>query len=425
MWENTISNIAILVNKKDYQVDITLIKNVLLNSWLIVLDINENDDNSAIVFTVNWSDIWLFKYFIYITEQEIPPKQRKLNTKISAYFLPVKDNEIEQSLQLYEICIWTDIRNNPHQLYYKQLKLVSLFKDLSHVVRDYNTLWLRDLEWIVDLVSYKTLWPLTNLYTIHAVTEQEWSKNYYWLHTHWLNRCWLPELEILNVHIDMYDAMYTMLNTVILHMLENRNFKYKEKFDIQIYRNLVFLNWEEWINHFPTLLSTSQESRQEYKDNEIESAIIMVETSLLLWFGKKYEPATYYWKMTQKSPITIISNEETNRMKELCKEKYPLFKKYFQKYSTNPNWSFSLKIWIETEIKTYTDYEHLRFELESIEDDKITWFLSNQPHFLPKLKKWEIYTYNTDNLSWWSIYVDDLWRFDQDNIFILWKSIDN
>ncbi|MEF2175870.1 MAG: DUF2314 domain-containing protein, partial [Candidatus Absconditabacteria bacterium] len=79
----------------------------------------------------------------------------------------------------------------------------------------------------------------------------------------------------------------------------------------------------------------------------------------------------------------------------------------------------------ETEIKTYTDYEHLRFELESIEDDKITGFLSNQPHFLPKLKKGEIYTYNTDNLSGWSIYVDDLGRFDQDNIFILGKSIDN
>lgn len=307
-----------------------------------------------------------------------------------------------------------------------QLKLMDAIVPEASLVIDFMSIRLLSAKWLKMTAQSKIPPSSDYLYSIHYVyDENENKETTYWLHTHGLHRCTLPELEMVNIKQGI-EQMDTLLQTVIKNFLTDLRPELEE-FPIAydgLGINMCWQRWEDALKRFPESLLGGLKDRED--DPEDGSPNVHASPSGILFAVEERELTSpeIYTQTLSENPIYYITKEETARMSALAIERFNLYcsiyelkgkkeeKKSFLKglfgKKEKEAWSFLVKFGLEIDnAKAESDKEHMWFEVITIENEYITAKLINQPYWIENLKEGDVNKYPLSMLTDWIIYSPD------------------
>ena len=146
----------------------------------------------------------LYSAEIYPTSFTIPELYR------CQHLFPDVDAEAVQAAE-FGLAVVLEFGDNPLSSYHLQLKLIyTLLPDVVAVLDDSSEKILSG-RWVI-LAAQSMVPPAPRyLFTAQAVSGED---DCVWLHTHGLNRCGHPELEVLNSNKETYQTHYNTLETL-------------------------------------------------------------------------------------------------------------------------------------------------------------------------------------------------------------------
>lgn len=334
----------------------------------------------------------------------------------------------EQSLQIaaeqdyfLETSMYFELE--PLTSFHLQLKVMNAIIPEAALVIDFMSYRLLSAKWL-SMTAKSSIPPSPDyLYSLHCVYDEDGTNGQrrYWFHTHGLHRCGSVELEMLNFSQGA-EQMNTMINMTVKKFLSDPA-KEREKFTIGydgmgIY--LCWLRWEEALKDLPKNILGGATDRDEANNMHAEPSGILFAVE----DGNMVSPEIYAPTLAE-NPIYYITNEETNRMSALAKERFSSFENVFKreykvekksflknlfgaKKQEEPNWSFLVKLGLTVDDpNSGSEKEHLWYEVLSINNGQIEGKLLNQPYWISGLNEGDIKTYSVDLLTDWVIYAPD------------------
>lgn len=310
--------------------------------------------------------------------------------------------------------------DNALESFHLQLKILNTIVPDASLCVDFMSLKLLSPRWLS--MTAKSITPPSPdyLYTIHAVYNDDNSgTRHYWLHTHGLHRCGSVELEMVNI-TQYPEEMNTMLNMVAKRFL-TEPMKEQERFMIGydgMGIDICWLRWEKALKDFPNDVVGGFNDR---KDDDIHAEPVGV--LYAVQEGNMTSPEIYGSTLSE-NPIYYISNEETIRMSSLAKERFKFYTELFDRYTPkkekksflsklfgskdkakDSSWRFLVKLGLTVDNdKSGSEKEHLWYDVLSIDNNKITGKLLNQPYWISGLNEGDIKTYTSELLTDWLIY---------------------
>lgn len=302
--------------------------------------------------------------------------------------------------------------------YHDQLKIIhTLLPDIAAVV-DASSEKLLSGMW-VSLAAKSSVPPAPRyLYTVQAVSADD---DCVWLHTHGLNRCGLTELEILNSTKDTYNIHYNVIETMASRMLElEEELEEYEPFyiamvaeGIPLFTTLV--DWEEAVDQYDDDMLGGLNDRQD-SHNENTSAIFCYLSPDDI-DNKEYSEIQEYDDLLGENPLYMLSNEETDRMRRLARERID----YMVKMADDDDAEILVKIGLKTDEEYEdidTEYEHIWFELIEVRDNSVIGELTQEPYYVNNLKPGDVREYSFDNITDWIIFTKE-GRITPDDVYLL------
>lgn len=324
----------------------------------------------------------------------------------------------------------------PLTSFHLQLKIMDAIVPEASLVVDFMSYRLLSAKWLSMTAKSPTPPSPDYLYTLHCVYDEngENGNRRYWFHTHGLHRCASVELEILNFSQGA-EQMNTLINMTVKKFLSHPA-KEKERFTIGydgMGINLCWLRWEEALKDLPKGILGSVADRDEVDNVHAEPSGILFAVE----DGNMVSPEIYAPTLAE-NPIYYITNEETERMSALAKERFSLFEKVFRKEhkqpekksflknifgskkeEEQPGWTFLVKLGLTVDDpESGSEKEHLWYDVISVEDGKIEGKLLNQPYWISGLNEGDIKAYPFDLLTDWIIYSPDN-TYTSDSIYLL------
>lgn len=325
--------------------------------------------------------------------------------------------------------------DKPLESFHFQLKVLDTIIPHASLVVDFASYRLLSGKWL-RMTAASSIPPSPDyLYTLHAVYDEKSGEKEYWFHTHGLLRCGIIELEILNVRSGP-QQMHDLINNVVKKFLTEpvkENEKFTTGYD-GLNINLAWIKWEEALNDFSsTILGSIKDRGEEGSAHRDPSGILFAVED-----GNLISPEIYVSTLAN-NPIYYISNEETQRMSELAKERFHYYIDIYKKHSLvnkrgfldkllnrkqkeESKWQFLVKLGLEVDnAENPTDKEHLWFEVQELNEKEIKGILLNQPYWIASLKEGDVKTYFVDLLTDWIIYDDAGKQFTPDSVYQLVK----
>lgn len=323
----------------------------------------------------------------------------------------------------------------PLTSFHLQLKIMDAIVPDASLAIDFMSYRLLSAKWL-SMTAKSAIPPSPDyLYTLHGVYDEgsEDGSRRYWFHTHGLHRCGSVELEMLNFKQGA-EQMNTLINMTVKKFLSHPA-KEKERFTIGydgMGINLCWLRWEEALKDLPENILGGASDRDEADNVHAEPSGILFAVE----DGNMISPEIYASTLAE-NPIYYITNEETERMSALAKERFSSFEKVFEKEhkkpekksflknifgskkEEEPGWTFLVKLGLTVDNpEAGSEKEHLWYEVQGIENDKIEGKLLNQPYWISNLNEGDIKSYPLDLLTDWLIYSPDN-TFTTDSIYLL------
>ncbi|MBK5719652.1 DUF4026 domain-containing protein [Dysgonomonas sp. Marseille-P4677] len=324
---------------------------------------------------------------------------------------------------------------DPLSSFHLQLKIMDAIVPDASLAVDFMSYRLLSAKWL-SMTAKSSIPPSPDyLYTLHGVYDDsgENGNRRYWFHTHGLHRCGSVELEMLNFNQGA-EQMNTLINMTVKKFLSHPA-KEKERFTIGydgMGINLCWLRWEEALKDLPENILGGASDRDEVDNVHAEPSGILFAVE----DGNMISPEIYASTLAE-NPIYYITNEETERMSALAKERFPLFEKVFKKKykkpekksflknmfgskkEEEPGWTFLTKLGLTVDNpEAGSEKEHLWYEVQSIENGKIEGKLLNQPYWISGLNEGDIKSYPFELLTDWIIYSPND-SFTTDSIYML------
>lgn len=319
--------------------------------------------------------------------------------------------------------------------FHLQLKIMNAIVPDASVVIDFMSYRLLSAKWL-KMTAQSAIPPSPDyLYSMHGVYDEDGpdGERRYWFHTHGLHRCGSVELEMLNFSQGA-EQMNTLVNMTVKKFLTDPA-KEKERFTIGydgMGINLCWLRWEEALKDLPQNILGGIADREEGNNVHAEPSGILFAVE----DGNMVSPEIYAPTLAE-NPIYYITNEETNRMSALAKERFNLFEKVFRKEhkapekksflkklvgnkeEEAPGWTFLVKLGLTVDDpESGSEKEHLWYEVSSINDGNIEGKLLNQPYWISGLNEGDIGSYPLELLTDWIIYSPD-YSYSPDSIYLL------
>ncbi|MFT4169237.1 MAG: DUF4026 domain-containing protein [Dysgonomonas sp.] len=337
-------------------------------------------------------------------------------------------NNVEQELielatqQKYFVGVSMSFSDDILKSFHLQLKVLNAIVPDASLCVDFMSLKLLSPQWLA--MTAKSMIPPSPdyLYTIHAVYNDEPDgTRHYWLHTHGLHRCGSVELEMIDI-TQYPEEMNTMLNMAAKRLL-NGSIAEQERFMIGydgMGIDLCWLRWEKALKDFADDVIGGFNDRKD--DNDIHAEPVGV--LYAVQEGNMSSPEIYGATLAE-NPIYYISNEETYRMSCLAKERFAFYTELFKIHApkeekksflskifasgkpkeSESSWRFLVKLGLHVDNdKSGSEKEHLWYDVLSIEGDKITGRLLNQPYWISGLNEGDIKIYPLELLTDWLIY---------------------
>ncbi len=303
--------------------------------------------------------------------------------------------------------------------YHVQLKLIHALIPDAVAVLDHSSEKILSGKWI-GLAADSDVPPAPRyIYTVQAVAGEE--EDCVWLHSHGLNRCGLPELEILNSTKEMYQTHYSIIETMANRMLEfEEPLLPKEPLYLaRLAENIPFVatlvEWQEAIELYPRELLGGKDDRKE-SHNENTCAVFVYQTSDDMK-QEKYVPVTVFDQYLKGNPIYMISDRETARMKRLAGERLSYMRKAFE----NPENKILVKVGLKIDEEFSEDEnerEHIWFELLDVLDGKIKGKLTQEPYYVKDIHEGSEGFYSFGEITDWLIYTKER-RITPDDVYLL------
>jgi len=362
---------------------------------------------------------------------------KNINLNDYGFANSIDEESLQKAMQqeyYLEVSMYFELE--PLTSFHLQLKIMNAIVPDASLAIDFMSYRLLSARWL-NMTAKSPIPPSPDyLYTLHCVYDEdgEDGKRRYWFHTHGLHRCASVELEILNFSQGA-EQMNTLINMTVKKFLSHPA-KEKERFTIGydgMGINLCWLRWEEALKDLPKNILGGASDRDEADNVHAEPSGILFAVEE----GDMISPEIYAPTLAE-NPIYYITNEETERMSALAKERFPAFERVFRKEHKDPEkksflknlfgskkereepgWSFLVKLGLTVDNpESGSEKEHLWFDVLSIKNEKIEGKLLNQPYWISRLNEGDINTYPLEVLTDWLIYSPDN-TYTSDSIYIL------
>ena len=333
------------------------------------------------------------------------------------HLFPDVDAEAIEQAQI-GLSVEMEFGADPLASYHLQLKLIcSLVPELLAVIDDSSEKILSG-RW-VTLAARSQVAPAPRyLYTAQAVSGDE---DCVWLHTHGLNCCGCPELEVLNSTKETYQTHYNVLETLANRLLDEEElpgcgepyFLAYVTQDIPLVVTLI--PWEEAVEHYPDHMLGGKEDRSGGHDED--SCAIFVYPSEESIEKSEYSSLAIYDELLQENPIYMITTDETNRMHDLALERLSYFKAAFQDSQNKLLGKFGLLI--DEEYRTENNCrEHIWFEILDIQGDRFKARLTQEPYYVSGVHEGYECEFGPEDLTDWLIFTPKR-RISPDDVYLM------
>lgn len=317
------------------------------------------------------------------------------------------------------LCVEMEFGEDALASYHAQLKIIhTLLPDVLAVL-DYSSEKILSGKW-VSLAAVSKVPPAPRyIYTVQAVSGED---SCVWLHSHGLNRCGLPEIEVLDSKKETYQNHYHVLETMANRMLEMEEPPklgepvYVARVTEEIPLVATLIDWEEAVSQYPEDILGGKADRED-GHNENTCGLFVYPTYEAMENGE-YVPLEVYDELLQNNPIYMISQAETDRMRRLAGERLP----YALEAAKNPDNTILIKIGLHMdeefcEEDEESQLEHIWFELIKASEDAVTCKLTQEPYYVKNMHKGSEGTYTFDRITDWLILTKEH-RITADDVYL-------
>ena len=333
------------------------------------------------------------------------------------HFFPDIDIEAIQKLE-YGLAVEMVFGVNALSSYHLQLKLIhAMLPDALAVIDDSSEKILSG-RWVA-LAAESVVPPAPRyLYTAQAVSGEE---DCVWLHTHGLNRCGRPELEVLASTKDNYQEHYNVLETLANRILEDEEVpEFGSPYFLAYVAEgmplvVTLIDWEEAVELYePDMLG----GKRERKDgHDRDTCVVFVYPSQESADKGEFYPLDIYDKFMKENPVFMISNEETDRMRAQAVERIS----YLFDAAADQDNHILVKIGlpVDEEHKTQdNEREHIWFELLEVSGDRFQAKLTQEPYYIKDMHEGFVGEYGPEDVTDWLIYTPE-GRISPDDVYRL------
>lgn len=340
------------------------------------------------------------------TEFQIPELYR------IQHFFP--DVDIDALQKAHEgLGVIMEFGDDPLTSYHLQLKIIHAAIPQKLAVFDDSSEKILSGKWVA-LAAASAVAPAPRyLYTAQAVSDETGTV---WLHSHGLNRCGLPELEVLASDKDNYQSHYSILETMANRMmemdepLEEGEPLYLARLSQEVHLVTTHINWKHAVEYFDEAMLGGKCDREESHNGN--TSVIFAYPNQEAFEEGHLSSVQVYDELLENNPVYLISTKETERMKALAQERLNYVKKAYE----DPENKILLKIGLEG--------EHIWFELMQIlpepgdDGEEILAQLTQDPYYIPGMKAGDMGEYRWDQVTDWLIYTPDR-RLSADDVYLL------
>lgn len=400
---------AVPKNQADIQSIDQIIKRLTDSLDFEVVEIKELEN--PVVFFLYKQEEYCAEIFLDCVEVSNMSKMNQIFT----------EEELEQlEASEYGVMVGLEFGESAIESYHMQIKLLNvLVPDILGIV-DHSSYRVISGKWAM-LAAKSEIPPSPEyIYSIHCISGEDKSV---WLHTHGLNRCGVIDFEILNSDEDSYqmhaDIVKTLSNIAISdgEMMDEGEAKYIMNLGDEAFV-VTWIGWESVLRKEPHITNGGKEDRQ---DNHNENTgVIFTYLSEADYKKKKYNHVSVYNELLSEDPLLLFTTEETNRMRALALERFPVFEANYNQNKNEGIMKFGIIVDEEFQEEDQEDSkkEHIWFEVKEIIGDKIRAVLTQEPYYLKDYTKGEEYIMDKTQLTDWYIYTEND-TINPDRIYLL------
>lgn len=314
------------------------------------------------------------------------------------------------------ITIFMKFGSKPKKDFQLQLKIATtLIPDLLGLL-DESAERLFPAKWVKLCAESKILPSSKDLFNVQAVTGK---KDKVWLHTHGLCRCHITELEILDSDKEHYQQHYNLLSTYAMYLIDKEG-EYDPQTNSAYIGRLIngepvvatCRSWTEGLSEYKNLSLGNMKDRKNAHNSK--TSIVFLYKNEEDENKGKLSKISIYDNLWKNNPIFFFSNEETNRMSELAKERFNYVKESFK------NKDNEILIKIGLPLKEKGKYEHIWFELLEIKENKFKARLTQEPYDIEDIHTGYEDWYEIDDITDWIIYTKEM-PVNPNNVYLLEK----
>ena len=317
----------------------------------------------------------------------------------------------------------TDAQTSIHLLF----KVICLLIPKLIGVYNCNTYTLLSPLWAKSAAAALTPPAPAYLYTIHSVCgDNKWlpfSTPNYWIHTHGLNCCGLPDLEIIGeISPKYYDIYSNLVYHLANYIISDGSLPApKEGFHIGWTDNkrpivITWLPWQEGLKNYKKHVLGGIEARDESHCQN--TGIIFLYNSEKDCAKQKYSLITSIKESVMENPILFFTAKETKRLKAMAYEQISYLREGLQKEGSSAIAKISLTVDDEFKKEDSSNVEHIWFDIENITSDSITGTLIQEPYYIKDMHTGITGTYSTRLITDWKLYINEQ-IVTPDNIYLL------
>lgn len=350
---------------------------------------------------------------MYPTDFSIPELYR------CQHFFPDIDIEAIQKVE-YGLAVEMEFGGNALSSYHLQLRLIhAMLPDALAVIDDSSEKILSG-RWVALAAASKVPPAPRYLYTAQAVSDAE-GEGCVWLHTHGLNRCGRPELEVLNSNKENYQEHYNVLETLANRLLEDEEIpEFGSPYFLAYVAEgiplvVTLIDWEEAVELYEPDMLGGKKDRQEGHDRD--TCVVFVYPSQESAEERKFYPLDIYDKLMKENPVFMISVEETARMRAQAVER---ISSLFDAFADKENHLLvKLGLTVDEEYRTMdNDREHIWFELLEVNGNRFRAKLTQEPYYIKDLHEGFVGEYGPEDVTDWLIYTPE-GRISPDDVYRL------
>lgn len=256
-------------------------------------------------------------------------------------------------------------------------------------------------NWVNEIIERKTLPLLRDLYEIHYIQDSN-----YWLHTSGLNRCLIPEFEIIGFDKNFIDLSFNIIEgTVEQYFYDNIIDK---EYAVGKFGNKtpIVTRLVDYNKGFKMYSKDTYGTKKDRVDNSIyASKMIFVFKDENDYRNKKYSLIEKYGDTLKNDYIIYHTDEENEKYSKLAIEKIDIVKKYHKGNNT------LITIKKDDTIKNVI--------ISKINNDSFIGTTFITPFDIDKTE--EEVEFNLNDILFWELYMDDIGQINPTTTYLVKK----